>query len=78
MISDVLLDALDEIEKYQREMPDIYGASWGEIERLKLEMRILIRSFNDPKPLEKAKALKEEITSMIRKEIAAAIQKEEA
>lgn len=41
MISDVLFEALVEIERYQREMPGVYENSRAEIDAVKVAMRAL-------------------------------------
>jgi hypothetical protein len=53
MISDVILDALEEIERYQLEMHDIYARDFERIERLKLDMKLLVRSLVSPASLKK-------------------------
>jgi len=56
MITDVILDALEEIERYQLEMPDIYAGDFERIERLKLDMKLLAHSLVYPGPLKKEAA----------------------
>ena len=48
MISDVLFEALSEIEVYQREMPDAYKPLGEDIEAVKLAMRSLLRKLDTP------------------------------
>jgi hypothetical protein len=50
MISDVLCDAVEEIERYQREMPEVYNDSpvHEEIEQVKAAMRKLMRKLANP------------------------------
>ena len=48
MISDVLFEALQEIERYQREMPDVYSDMAADIERVKVEMQTLQRRLDTP------------------------------
>jgi hypothetical protein len=45
-ISDVLMDAVDEIEDYQKELPALYEPVREEIERLKAEMREMVEKLN--------------------------------
>lgn len=48
MISDVLFDALEEIERYQREFPLVYSGITSEIEEVKLPMRRLMNKLDTP------------------------------
>jgi molecular chaperone GrpE (heat shock protein) len=38
MISDVLCDALEEIERYEKQFPDVYGDKREELARVKAAM----------------------------------------
>jgi hypothetical protein len=52
-ISDVLMEAIGEMEEYQEALPELYEPVREEIEVLKEEMRVLIRRLNlppDPEP----------------------------
>ncbi len=42
MISDVLFEAIKEIERYQREMPHVYDQYKTEIAHVKVEMSMLL------------------------------------
>ncbi len=48
MISDVLSDAIHEIKRYQREMPDVYNDHKEKIERAKKVMNDLRIFFDTP------------------------------
>ncbi len=48
MIGDVLYDAIQELERYQREMPDSYDDMRDEIEACKNAMRKLRRKLDLP------------------------------
>jgi hypothetical protein len=50
MISDVLFQAIQEIEEYQRDFPMCYDDVGGEIDRVKEAMRSLQRTLNDQPP----------------------------
>jgi len=51
MISDVLFEAREEIEYYQKEMPDVYGnpESAVKIEAVKLVMKAVQAWFDTPR-----------------------------
>lgn len=48
MISDVLFDAIQEIERYQAEMPDSYDSIRAEIDEVIGKMRELQRRLDNP------------------------------
>jgi hypothetical protein len=51
VISDVLFDALQEIERYQREFPEVYSDMADDIDAAKQAMRRLQASLdNSPSP----------------------------
>jgi hypothetical protein len=50
MISDVLFEALQQIERYQKESPDMYDEMKDEIEQVKHVMRRLLHKLDDPRP----------------------------
>ena len=51
MISDVLFEAREEIERYQKDMPDVYGdlESTVKIEAVKLVMKAVQGWFDTPR-----------------------------
>ena len=51
MISDVLFEAREEIERYQKDMPDVYGdfESTAKIEAVKLAMKTVQIWFDTPR-----------------------------
>jgi len=51
MISDVLFEAREEIERYQKDMPDVYGdlESTVKIEAVKLVMKAVQAWFDTPR-----------------------------
>jgi hypothetical protein len=51
MISDVLAEAIEEIERYQQDMPDLYcgpGTFGQEIDQVKAAMRRLLVKLDSP------------------------------
>jgi hypothetical protein len=49
MISDVLFDALESIEEYERDMPHVYGGKFaGRIAFVKRVMRAMQRELDNP------------------------------
>lgn len=48
MISDILLEALDEIEDYQKSNPQMYQEYEHLLYRLKMQMRYVVRVLDTP------------------------------